>query len=168
MHSDLKLAHLSPHSPLPHPAYISSQFFTAPLSFPGWHHLSVSDYNFCQYYLNLPFCSAPGVHADSQWSCQIWQRVERKNRKALQEERQDLGLRITQGRSACYCNSICIRQCNLNFFKGVWVIQDLEVWMVPTQKVSMMEGLLQYLVFQTAMEKLLQTQRKHQGVVCSN
>lgn len=47
----------------------SHLLYICPLpSFPGWHHLSVSDYNFCQYYLYLPFCSAP------RWTC--WYTVE--------------------------------------------------------------------------------------------
>lgn len=66
---------------------LSLQFLSifSPLSFPEWHHLFLSGYNFCQYYLYLPFCSAPGEHADTQRSCQPWQQM--KKEKSTSERR---------------------------------------------------------------------------------
>lgn len=51
------------------------------------HHLSVSDYNFCQYYLYLPFCSAPGEHIDTQWSCHPWQEMKKKKRNTSERKK---------------------------------------------------------------------------------
>lgn len=89
MHSDLALASLPSFltqiPPLFSPLLTVLVHFLSTSVFPERHHLSVSGYNFCQYYLYLPFCSAPGEHVDTQRSCQPWQRM--KKEKSTSERR---------------------------------------------------------------------------------
>lgn len=175
MHSDLALASLPSfltqilHSePIFSPFLQFLSIFSPLWSFPQRHHLSVSGYNFCQYYLYLPFCSAPGEHVDTQWSCQPWQKMK-KEKKHFRKKEKTKACGLLKAIQLVSVVAHTLDKCMLNFFKGApW----LKLWRgecSPNTQFKWWRALCStHKPIQTAAEMLLKRQKERWGVVHGN